>query len=480
MEDLLIFLLVVGVIWVAVLLAYRRYNLKERGFTLYPAILMWRTKRGVGFIERVSKRFQGGWKAYGNLATGVGIFIMFFVLVNLAINAAILFARPALAFPGVRFVLPGLIPGLTLALWLIVIGVVLAVHELFHGFLLRGQGLQTKSIGAMLFLFIPGAFVEPDEKELWRAKPSKRMRMFAAGPVSNVLISFLFLGLILALLVPKPGVYIYGIAEGYPASAPGLYIHEIAENSPAENRLELGMRIFAMDNENMHTLENFYHFMENTVPGQVVRVWADNRNFSIELAENPENENRGFLGVVLTSRSLSLGMRLHSIDGENLDTRKDFHDFMEDTVPGQLIRVTADNWDFKISLAEDPENENAGYLGLIPVSATPRHQFLNPLHVLGNAVGVVLGAAVFHEYVYEALVPWVIIDVLRWLFALNLLVGFFNLLPAKPLDGGYVFEALLERRTSRRRARKITKVLSYFVLVLIILNLIPGLRRWFG
>jgi membrane-associated protease RseP (regulator of RpoE activity) len=304
--------------------------------------------------------------------------------------------------------------------------------------------------------------------------------MFAAGPMTNVLISFIFLGLLLAFLVPKPGVYIYGIAEDSPASAPGIYIYEVIENSPAENRLMRGMRIFAIDNENMNTLENFYSFMKNTKPGDRIEIWIDdNESLLIELAENPENKEIGYLGII-PMPLLSFGTRIHTIDNVRMDTRGDFYKFMENTKPGQVIRILADNMDFQIELAEDPENENRGFLEVAVVSTIPHSQFLNPANVLGNAVGVVLGGMVFHPYIYDALVPWAIIDVLKWLFALNLLVGFFNLLPAKPLDGGYILEALLERKTRRRRAKKITKVLSYVILVLIILNLIPGLRRWLG
>jgi Zn-dependent protease len=153
---------------------------------------------------------------------------------------------------------------------------------------------------------------------------------------------------------------------------------------------------------------------------------------------------------------------------------------MDNTEPGQLIEILADNRTFRIRLVADPDNENRGYLGVIAMPALPRSAYLDPRTALGGAVSVILGGAVFHPWFYDAVVPWAVIDLLKWLFALNLLVGLFNLLPAKPLDGGYIFEALLERRTTRERARKITKVLSYVVLVLILLNLIPRIRGWLG
>jgi membrane-associated protease RseP (regulator of RpoE activity) len=399
MNDLLIFLLAVVVIWIAVLLASRKYNLKKKGFSIFPGILMWRTTRGVGFIERKSQSFQRGFRRYGTFAVAVGLFIMFFVFINLIINAAVILAQPELNFPGATFVLPGLIPGLSIAVWLIIIGVVLAVHEMFHGFLLRAQGLKTKAVGAMLFLFIPGAFVEPDEKELMKTKPSKRMRMFAAGPMGNVVFSFAFFGLLLLLLSPKPGVYIYGVADNYP-------------------------------------LENF-------------------------------GENL-------------FGERIVSLNDTVIENREDFENFILNAKPGDNVLFSTENTSYSVTLRASADNENLGALGVLTVSAISPVEFLSPWNMLGGAASVVLGGTAFHPYTYTTAVPWFVIDLLKWLFAFNLLVGFFNLLPAKPLDGGYIFEGLLQHKISYENAKKITRIVSIIVLVLLILNFVPSFRRWLG
>ncbi|MFN4133925.1 MAG: M50 family metallopeptidase, partial [Candidatus Hadarchaeales archaeon] len=287
----------------------------------------------------------------------------------------------------------GLIPGLTVAIWLIVIGVVLGFHEFFHGFLLRAQKLKARAIGLMLFLFIPGAFVEPDEKRLMKARPKVRARMFAAGPISNVVTSLLFLCIILALVTPKPGVYIYGVAKGYPA-----------ENIPR------GTRILMLDNFYIESIENYEKFFSGKMPG-------DN------------------------------------------------------------VRVVTENDEFHLMLKQYPDNENLGTIGALVMAAVPPYQFLNPLFMLSSTAAVILGAPIFHPTVYSSAVPFVVIDVLKWIFVLSLGVGLFNLLPAKPLDGGYVLEALLELKISREKARKVVRGTSYLVLLLIIINLAtPYLR----
>ena len=427
MLDLLIFLAAIGVLWLAVGLSYRRYKLKERGVILYPGAIMWRTTKGLGIIDRVATKHSRFWNSYGNVAVAVGLFFMFFVFINIILNIIFLLMQPASAPPGATFVLPGLIPGLGITAWLISVGIVLIIHEFSHGLLLRSQGLKTRSTGAMIFLFIPGAFVEPDEKELKKAPIIKRMRMFAAGPVSNIIFAFIFLFILLAFLVPKPGVYVYGVADNYP-----------------------------LDN-----------YIRDNMFGNITGELGDN------LAANYISEN--LLGArILSLNSATIGtMTIDSIDN--------FDNFMLQTKPGDNVTMVinngTDNKTFTLMLAKDVDNENLGMIGIVTASAPPHSAFLNPLLVLASAFGVFLGAPFFSPLVYSAVVPWAVIDILKWLFVLNLGVGMFNLLPAKPLDGGYLFEGLLAKKISKERARKVAKVCSFLVLILLLMNIIPSLLR---
>lgn len=392
-EEVLLIVALFILFWDIVGLLNRWYDLKKRGFSISPGMIMWRTKRGLNFINRVAraKRF---WRVYGDLAVISGIILMVFVIINLALNLLLLLTRPTLAVAGVQFVLPGLVPGLTPVAWIIAISTVLVVHEFAHGFLLRAQGLKTKSVGGMLFLAIPGAFVEPNEKQLAKAPVMKRLRMFAAGAFSNVLFAILCLGIILLLLVPKPGAYVYGVAKNYPAD---------------NHNVQPGMRLYSMDNFQINNPDDFSNFMSMRLPGENVRV--------------------------VTSA------------GENI-----------------------------ITLVKNPYNENRGYFGVSVISAISRWNFANPLFVLWTAMAELLGSNVFHPYIYASLVPWVVIDILKWIFVLNLGIGLFNLMPAVPLDGGYMLRGILEKVTSKERAVTISKAISIIILAIIMANFLPFLR----
>ena len=389
LEEILVAIALLLLFWNFIGLMNRWYGLKKRGFTITPGLLIWRTKRGLRFIDRVANTSKSGWRVFGTMAAAIGIFLMALIFFFMVLNAIFVLEQPALAVPGVRFVLPGIIPGLTILAWVVAIASVLFVHEFAHGFVLRAQGLKTKSMGGMLLIAIPGAFVEPDENQLKKAPISKRLRVFGAGSFANVLFAFLCLCILLVLLVPKPGVYVYGIAKNY----------------PAEN-FEFGMRIYSIDNEYLTTSEDFYNFMDNTIPGQIVQISTDKGNFQIELAEDLDNENRGFLG-----------MR--------------------------------------------------------PISAFSHSSFANPFFGMAVAMLELTGHSAFHPYVYKALLPWGAINVIKWMFVLNLGIGLFNLLPAVPLDGGYIFQGMVERASSERTAKRVARGLSFIVLALIVVNFMP-------
>jgi len=148
---------------------------------------------------------------------------------------------------------------------------------------------------------------------------------------------------------------------------------------------------------------------------------------------------------------------------------------MKNKHPGENVLVTFDDKIETIALAGGLENENRSILGVGLASARSRRDFANPLFAIGAAVSRLMGSSVFHPYLYDTLLPWTVIDILMWMFVLNLGIGLFNLLPAVPLDGGYMLQGILERKISKENSKRVTRVLGFFVLALILMNLIPSL-----
>lgn len=72
----------------------------------------------------------------------------------------------------------------------------------------------------------------------------------------------------------------------------------------------------------------------------------------------------------------------------------------------------------------------------------------------GPAVSFALGGL---GMVLAALTDWQVFTLLGWI---NLIMGLFNLLPALPMDGGRIFRALMQRRTSFLHATEIAVVVA--------------------
>ncbi|MFH0954484.1 MAG: site-2 protease family protein [Candidatus Micrarchaeota archaeon] len=95
------------------------------------------------------------------------------------------------ACPGVAPVLPGIqTPNVPIFIpveaWLSILAI-LIIHEASHGFLSRRHNVPVESSGLLLFGILPiGAFVKPDEKKLGEINHKNQVRVYSAGPTSNL------------------------------------------------------------------------------------------------------------------------------------------------------------------------------------------------------------------------------------------------------------------------------------------------------
>jgi len=390
MSVIYLALLAIALFWIIVIYLNRTFNLKKHGVAFESGMLIWRTKRGLRFIDRVGKRFRRFWLGFGSAAAAIGFILMIFVFVSLLLYVILILHNPGNAVPGAKLILPGIT--IPLVEGLIALFSVLLVHESSHGYVMRAQDLRTKSTGLLLWIVIPGAFVEQDDKQLQRAPLVKRLRVYAAGSFANVVFALLCFGLILALISPKPGVYVYGVEKG----------------SPVENKIFLGAQLkLIIDNENVHYQINNAH---------------------------------------------------------------DWNTFVDRGIPpGENLRIEIDNENVQITTAENYRDN----IGVVLIRALNRIEYANPLNLTLAAAGDLVNAPVIHQYVYNSVIPWGGIVILKWIFMLNFGIGLVNLLPAVPLDGGYIFRGLLESKMRKKTAKRISYAIAIFTLALIILNFLP-------
>ena len=146
-----------------------------------------------------------------------------------------------------------LIPGVTLG-WrdtvyvLVALGVAAFFHETAHALVSRAVGVRIKDAGVALFLFIPAAFVEPDEEELMRAPLRSRALIYSAGVGANVILALAFLAL---------------LAQAAPSLAVGVQVVSVSPGSPAAQAgLRPGDIIVAVNGTSVRTLEDLARALE--------------------------------------------------------------------------------------------------------------------------------------------------------------------------------------------------------------------------
>ncbi len=344
-----------------------------------------RSKRGLSFIEYLSK-YKKFWKIFGEIgiiitlgAVGAsfltyhrlnmkkwnkivisvfaGLILAGVVYIKFNLATAV-FGAMGLVFylliETLRMVLTSpepvdavqvLIPGITIPFWYGIFGIIvlLVVHEVSHAILARTEEIKIKSSGIIFFSIMPvGAFVEPDEDDLMSTNKISRMRVFSVGSLSN------FITAALATIIYLSLFAIITISIG-------VEIAEVVEGGPGYGLLEKDAVITELNDVKIDDIKSFLKYMNNTRPGDVLKVKTNRGEVTIKTTEHPQREGRA-------------------------------------------------------------------YIGFYPTTA---YEVKPPYK------------KIFGDY------PWIVIYIFQWVGILNLVVGLMNLLPIKILDGGRLYEEVV-------------------------------------
>lgn len=397
------------IIWVVGILFRKQLKIDVEG-----PIMMRRTKRLRGFIDRIAQRSPRFWKWTMNLGIPVGFFFMFFMLYFLILSLETL-----LEAPSVGLIIPGVdIPGqpfyLPFSYGIIGLATVIVVHEFGHGILARVEGVSIKSIGLLLLAILPGAFVEPDDEEVKKLSRLSKLRIYVAGSISNLILAIISLIIIVFLTL----LTISGLSIGIPGVA---------------------------------------------VPGTSINTETVYLNISGPIYPMFHTEGVKIDSVVPTSPAegvLQPGMIISNINGKPTTNSSQYLQALNGTKIGDTLTFQTDKGTYTVVTEASPNNASKAYIGI----RTTDNQVVNSdvSKTWGNTV------------------PWLvfpIITLFNYIFILNFLVGTFNLLPMKPLDGGLMFEELLRTKISEKNVRRITYPFTVILITILVVSLVYGLGR---
>ncbi len=252
-------------------------------------VLLYKTKHFINFIDRLANFSKLFWNIFFSSGVIFGFFFMAFIVLNLFSNAAFIAKTPN-AGEGVMLALPGItIPfaGPIIALILLVF-----VHEFSHGIMARVENVKIKSVGVALLGFLPiGAFVDPSEKEIQKLKPFKRLKIFAAGPFSNIMLAILMLVVLSFIFIPA-----------FTNSFEGIKLTKVEQDMPAETYgLEEGIIINEVNGKEVHDIIDFSSQMNelDLEPGDSVSLGTESRTYNVQTAEK---NGRAYIGIQFCSQ----------------------------------------------------------------------------------------------------------------------------------------------------------------------------------
>ena len=508
-------------IWILIV-----YLIKEKGgdaFSIWGPILLWKTEKGKALIERIAKKGEF-WKRYADLAIIICSIsmILMFLLILWNVNLSFKISPKNAPSPRMLIGLPGLNPIIPIGYGVVAIAVAIIIHEFSHGILAMVEKIKVKALGLIFFIFPIGAFVEPDEEELEKVSRKKRSHVFAAGPMSNLLLAFicalLFSSVFMASVTPK--------VEG------ALITGEVQDSPLAAENIKPWSVIVSFNGTEIRNVSNFEKVIESIHPG---------KEYNFTFFFNGKWYDKNILGGMVVAMvadgypadkaGIKEGDVIYKINDTTITNESTFFTAMNKTKSGKEImvqyfrynngkytlHVTPVTLEDKYSYYQkyNPEGnkewyKGKGFIGLniiafgisvAPVDYYPE-RLAHPLKSMNSFFFYIAlpfaGLSPFpkdfaslYTTPFSAPLFWVLSNLLYWLFWLNFAVGTFNVLPAIPLDGGYIFRdgisyaiEKMKGNWKKEKLDKVTHAITMFFSIIVLLSivaiiLIPRLRLLF-
>lgn len=284
-----------------------KFEVQSKFFFIY------KSKMGLKLMDRISKWPKWILHSFSVLSIITGFAGMVMMAYTIVVYTFKFMLSPSTNSPVLSPVLPGInIPGvgvISFFHWIIAIFIVATIHEFSHGFIARFFKIKVKSSGFLFFGPLLGAFVEPDEKQLSKKPKYAQLSVFSAGPFSNILTGAIFLLILSAITLPILGMFEYHGVQvvsadpQYPAAIAGI---------------KAGETILAINNKEVPLIKDFSDILNETKPYQKIKIMTDKNNYTIALTANPQNKDKGFLGVVVQPASSYVKKDIESSYGKFL------------------------------------------------------------------------------------------------------------------------------------------------------------------
>jgi len=435
--SLALLIILIWTIVVMTLWSKWKDTIEKYHFSVMGPFVMWKTDWGKKLIENIAEKRPKLEKFYGRISVGItgGSMVVMTGILFLSAYLVVEKAKDIDLDPHMLLGLPGLNPLIPLWYGIFALIIAMMIHEFSHGILSAVAKVKIMSLGVMFFVFPMGAFVEPDEEAIMKIEKKHRVRMYSAGPASNIVLA--------GVLTVVFSVVLMGCV--HPVHDGGVGITGVGEDTAAELAgIEEGMIMVSFNNTTIIEYQDFSNAIANCSANQTIDI------------QFYEKDTESYFVVPVT-----------------LDDKEDITNESEDAGLGYLGVNT-------FTLGTDHFHPLGDSKTLGDMGQSMAVYFTLPLSGLSTVQGPSMD---FYEITgFWSFLPdnvfWVIANATYWVFWLNLMVGLSNALPAVPLDGGFIFkdwlDTLLGKSKKFQDEEKRTKTVNNigFLLALTILFLI--------
>jgi len=416
--------LVIFTLAVVMFLYKRRHNLKRQGI-----LYLYRTKVGLKVIDWTAKKFGKILKPMQYVIITSG-YILMAVMIWLLIRIGYIYNNPeivrAIKIPPILPLFPYLpevfkldfLPPFYFTYWIIIIAVIAIGHEFAHGIFARLNKIKVHSTGFGFLGPFLAAFVEPDEKQMEKAKKFPQLSILAAGTFANVLMTILFL------------VILWGFFATSFAPA------GINFNAYPEVIVALGA-ITSVNGEVVSDISNIPNFVSDE---GFTKVVVENITFLVptnNLLTSVEN-GQEHLRVFEDAPAINAGLSgpILEFDNQKITSFEQLGEEISKHEPGDTISIKSIEDDevvyYDIELAE---KDGEPYLGIGIRSRATR----GILGWLFEIISKVKDPFVYYEPIWNGNFAWFVYNLLWWLVLINISVALVNMLPVGIFDGGRFF-----------------------------------------
>ena len=391
---------------------------------VFGVILMVRSKRGLKLLDKTVKP-RGFWRFYGEVSLWVCIFSMLMVgLLMIIAFITALVTPPQTPPPSASelVAIPGLNPVIPLGWGALAFIVALVIHEFGHGLQARAHGMRIRAFGLLQLGPLPlGAFAEPQYEELTNAPSKERMRMFAAGPATNIfaaIVCLMFLG---------------GLAGQFVASDDGVHVRGIVQEEGAYNAgLEPWDTIQSIDGQAVTNVDDFYDIMAVYSANDTIAITVMHQNGQVETLNATLSDKYDYY--------VDLGWSKSNLEGLGIEKGDPFLgvEGLSGGTAGidRLAGPLSPRWNGNILQKSVMVPFHTLSMMIVPfeLQGVAMHPFEESLlEADDNPFAQTLGT---NGLLF-------LVNLFFWLLWVNILLGFTNLIPMVPFDGGHMFKDML-------------------------------------